>query len=52
MFNAINDTEIYHEYWCKGAIVPIKKKGDENLSENYKGITLIDIISKIFSSVT
>jgi hypothetical protein len=49
IFNYIYDKGIYPESWCKGAIVPIFKKGDRNNPANYRGITLVNIIAKIFS---
>lgn len=49
LFNYIYDTGIYPESWCKGVIVPIHKKGDKCNPNNYRGITLINVMSKIFS---
>jgi hypothetical protein len=49
LFNKIFDTGIYPESWCKGTIVPIYKKGDPTNASNYRGITLVNIMSKIFS---
>ena len=49
IFNYIYDKGIYPESWCKGVIVPIFKKGDRSSASNYRGITLINIIAKIFS---
>ena len=34
--------------WSKGVIVPIFKSGDKYQCKNYRGITLISIVSKIF----
>jgi hypothetical protein len=49
IFNYIFDRGIYPDSWCKGAIIPIFKKGDKKEPSNYRGITLVNIISKIFS---
>jgi hypothetical protein len=51
VFNRIFDTGIYPESWCKGIIVPIHKKGDKSNPANYRGITLVNIMAKIFSLV-
>ena len=49
IFNKIFETGIYPEAWCKGVIVPIHKKGDTLNASNYRGITLINVMAKIFS---
>lgn len=49
IFNFIFGKGVYPESWCKGAIVPIFKKEDITNPANYRGITLIDIVAKIFS---
>ena len=42
---------MYPISWTKGAIVPIYKKGDKSDPSNYRGITLINIVAKLFSLV-
>ena len=49
IFNKIYDSGIYPESWCKGVIVPIHKKGDIFNPSNYRVITLVNVIAKIFS---
>ena len=49
LFNFIYDTGVYPEKWLKGFIVPIHKKGDKRIALNYRGITIINCMSKIFS---
>ena len=49
IFNNVYDSGIYPEAWSKCAIVPILKKGDIHNPSNYRGITLINILAKIFS---
>ena len=49
IFNYIFDKGIYPESWSKGAIVPIFKKGERNNPANYRGITLVNVLGKIFS---
>jgi hypothetical protein len=49
IFNCIYDSHTYPESWSKGVIVPIYKKGDRFNPSNYRGITLINVIAKIFS---
>ena len=49
IFNKIFETGTYPEMWTKGIIVPIFKKGDKSNPANYRGITLINSMAKIFS---
>ena len=49
IFNRIFDTCIYPEAWNNGVIVPILKKGDRINPRNYRGITLINSLAKLFS---
>ena len=52
LFNKIFMSGEYPDSWQKGIIVPIyKNKGDINSTNNYRGITLINVIAKIFSHV-
>ena len=41
----------YPAEWGKGIIAPIFKKGDPNKAENDRGITLINVLSKIYSQI-
>ena len=49
IFNKIYESGIYPDSWCNGVIVPIHKKGDILNPSNYRGITLVNVIAKIFS---
>ena len=51
-FNIILDTGIIPHEWTIGIIKPIyKNKGDINDATNYRGITLLSCIGKLFTSV-
>ena len=51
LFNIILDTGIVPSKWSIGLICPIyKNKGDIKNPENYRGITPLSCLSKIFSS--
>lgn len=39
------------ENWKKVVIIPIHKKGDKTECENYRGISLLNSVYKIFSKV-
>jgi hypothetical protein len=49
--NIIFDQGIFPTCWSEGIIFPSFKKGDANDTNNYRGITLVSCLSKIFSSV-
>ena len=51
LFNRILDTGKYPALWSFGLIVPIHKKDDRSKVENYQGITLISVLSKLFASI-
>ena len=52
LFNKIFLTGEYPESWCTGVIVPIyKNKGDIDSPNSYRGITLTNVLAKIFSHV-
>ena len=49
LFNKILDTGVYPEAWTVGLIIPIyKEKGDRTDSNNYRGVTLLSRIGKLF----
>lgn len=49
IFNKIISSGVYPKSWSKGVIVPVFKKGDNTGPANYRCITLINTMSKIFS---
>ena len=52
LFNLIIDTGYIPQKWSEGLIVPIyKNKGDSQDPINYRPITLLSCISKLFTSV-
>ena len=51
LFNRLFSNGEYPKAWGEGIIVPIFKGGDKDDAHNYRGITLINILSKIYSQV-
>lgn len=47
-YNRLWETERWPEMWKKGLIVKIFKKGDLRDCNNWRGVTLLPVISKIF----
>ena len=49
LFNKIFELGYFPERWTEGYIIPIFKKGDKNEASNYRSITLLSIIGKLFT---
>ena len=50
-FNVIFQKGYFPIIWTEGFIVPLHKKGDINQVENYRGITLLSTLGKLFSHI-
>ena len=51
LFNKIYDTSQYPVNWATSIIVPIHKKGSKLLMDNYRGISLLSVTSKLFTAI-
>jgi len=51
LFNAILNSGLFPNTWAIGEIVPIYKRGDKNNPGNYRGITLLSCLGKLFTSI-
>ena len=51
LFNIIFKSGIDSDDWCMGYITPIYKSGDPKDPGNYRGITLLSCLGKLFTSV-
>ena len=51
LFNKLFDTGHFPEKWSEGYIVPLHKKGDINVASNYRGITLLSTLGKLFTKI-
>lgn len=50
-FNVLFDKGIYPESWYESIIFPIFKKGDVNKADNYRGISLCNVGSKLYGTI-
>ena len=50
MFNTVLETSIVPTTWCIGMIQPLYKKGPTNDPDNYRGITLLSCLGKLFTA--
>ena len=51
LFNKLLNTGYFPSSWAEGYIVRLHKKGDINNVNNYRGITLLCVLGKLFSRV-
>ena len=51
MFNVLFDKGYFPDAWSTGLIIPIFKAGNENEVNNYRGISLLSCVGKLFTSI-
>ena len=51
LFNKMYNLSQFPKIWTQAIIVPLFKKGDPNQPGNYRGISLLCIISKLFTAI-
>ena len=49
--NKLFSSGSYPDNWCEAAIQPLHKKGDSNIPDNYRGISLLNICGKLYSYI-
>ena len=50
-FNRLYDQGIFPNSWARSIIVPLYKKGDRNNPDNYRGISLMSILGKVYTTI-
>ena len=51
LFNKIFDTGFFPKEWSEGFIIPLHKKGNTDDVNNYRGITLLSTLGKLFTRI-
>ena len=51
LFNHVFDTGQYPSAWSVAIIVPIHKSGDKDDPDNYRGVSLLSILGKVFAHI-
>ena len=51
LFNFVFDKGDYPDLWAEGIINPVHKKGSENEPDNFRKITVMSAIGKLFESI-
>ena len=49
LFNKILDSGYFPDAWSEGYVVPVHKKGPLNNVNNFRGITLLSTVGKLFT---
>ena len=49
LFNELYDASYFPLDWCKSVIIPLFKKGEDSDPDNYRGISLLSIVSKVIT---
>ena len=51
LFNILFSKGLYPREWSKAIIIPIFKKGDPENTDNYRGVSLLSIVSKCYTTI-
>ena len=51
IFKKAMDTQTFPNSWKQANVVPIFKKGDRNLTSNYRPVSLLSTVSKVFERI-
>ena len=51
LFNKVMSTGEYPECWSNGLICSIHKSGPKSVLDNYRGITLLNVMGKLFTTI-
>ena len=51
LFNTLFEKEQVPQDWTRGLIVPIYKDGDKHIADNYRGITLLSVVGKLYTVI-
>ena len=51
IFDNILETGVFPDQWKEGNVTPVHKKNDRQLISNYRPISLLPILAKIFEKI-
>ena len=51
LFNVLFSKGIFPTAWTKAILIPIHKKGSVDSTDNYRGISLLSVVSKVYTSI-
>ena len=50
-FSVLFSSSQFPSEWTKAIIIPLHKKGDVNNPDNYRGISLLSVVSKVYTHI-
>ena len=51
LFNKIYDSSCFPSEWCNSIIIQLFKRGNETDPDNFRGISLLSVVSKVFTAI-
>ncbi|KAL4240483.1 hypothetical protein ACF0H5_001275 [Mactra antiquata] len=51
LMNKVFETEYFPQSWSEGYVIPLHKKGSISNENNYRGITLLSTLGKLFTKI-
>ena len=51
IFNKIYELSYFPDVWCQSLIIALHKKGRTDVPDNYRGISLLNVLSKAFTTI-
>lgn len=51
LFNYVLDKGKFPQEWCNGLTVPVPKGGDKSKAENYRRVTILPLLGKLFETI-
>ena len=51
LFGSVWESKAVPQGWCDASLVSVPKKGDLSLCDNWRGISLLDVVGKVFAKI-
>ena len=51
LFSSVWESKVVPQDWRDALLVPVPKKGNLSLCDNWRGISLLDVVGKVFAKV-
>jgi hypothetical protein len=51
LFNFVFDKGVFPDIWADGLLIPLHKSGSVNITNHFRGITLLPVLGKLFTGI-